>query len=83
MTNQKLPPYFEKYFEQKFGEININFGELKSHVNDEIQLIRVAIEKLEKKTSQNFWALVVLFVLLLIHDIMKVSLLDIFLKLFS
>jgi len=82
MTNQKLPPYFEKYFEQKFGEININFGELKSHVNDEIQLIRVAIEKLEKKTSQNFWALVVLFVLLLIHDIMKLSLFDIFLKLF-
>jgi hypothetical protein len=28
MTNTKLPPYFEKYFEQKFGEVNGNILEL-------------------------------------------------------
>ena len=28
MTNGKLPPYFEKYFDQKFDEMNKRFDEM-------------------------------------------------------
>lgn len=80
---QKLPPYFEKYFEQKFGEINQNFVDLKSHVNDEIQMIRIAIQALEKKTGQLFFISLILFFLLLIHDILKVSIFDLIFRLFA
>ena len=82
MTN-KIPPYLEKYLDEKFENLIKSIVELKSHVNDEIQLIRVAIEKLEKKTTQLTFAIIISFVLLLFHDVMKVSIFEVILKLFS
>jgi len=32
MSSNKFPPYFEKYFEQKFGEINTRLSEMQCSV---------------------------------------------------
>lgn len=57
----KIPPYFEKYFEQKFADIAAQISDLKLHVNDELaDLKRIA------KTNQNnilkLWIVVILLV---------------------
>lgn len=92
MTN-KLPVYFENYLEEKFSTLSEKLDEqsrdlggrmdkLKSHVNDEIQIIRQTIQKLEKMINRLYWISAILFVLLLIHDLTRVSILDMFLQIF-
>lgn len=92
MTN-KLPAYFENYLEEKFSTLSEKLDEqsrdlggrmdkLKSHVNDEIQIIRQTIQKLEKMINRLYWISAILFVLLLIHDLTRVSILDMFLQIF-
>lgn len=89
----KLPAYFENYLEEKFSTLNDKLDEqsqdlgkrmdgLKSHVNDEIQIIRVTIQKLEKMLNRLYWITALLFVLLLIHDVTRVNLLEVILKVF-
>jgi hypothetical protein len=92
MTN-KLPAYFENYLEEKFSTLSEKLDEqsrdlggrmdkLKSHVNDEIQIIRQTIQKLEKMINRLYWISALLFVLLLIHDLTNASILDVMLKIF-
>lgn len=69
----KLPAYFEKYFEQKFEEIFNNFADLKGHVNDEIQLIRETIQRLEKNQFRIAVAICFLAFLLISHDFIQGS----------
>ena len=94
MANNKLPAYFEKFMTEKFDVVNAKIEEnkkeitndisdLKLHVNDEIKLIRVAIEKLEKKTTTLTWGLAVVFLILLVHDTIKISIFDVILRLFG
>ena len=92
MTN-KLPAYFENYLEEKFSTLSEKLDEqskdlggrmdtLKSHVNDEIEIIRRTIQKLEKMVNRLYWITALLFVLLLIHDLTDASIFDIILKIF-
>ena len=92
MTN-KLPAYFENYLEEKFSTLSEKLDEqsrdlggrmdkLKSHVNDEIQIIRQTIQKLEKMINRLYWISALLFVLLLIHDLTNASIFDVMLKIF-
>jgi len=92
MTN-KLPAYFENYLEEKFSTLSEKLDEqsrdlggrmdkLKSHVNDEIQIIRQTIQKLEKMINRLYWISALLFVLLLIHDLTDASIFDVILKIF-
>ena len=92
MTN-KLPAYFENYLEEKFSTLSEKLDEqsrdlggrmdkLKSHVNDEIQIIRQTIQKLEKMINRLYWISALLFVLLLIHDLTNASIFDVILKIF-
>lgn len=74
MTN-KLPAYFEKYFEQKFSDISEQIDELKKHVNDEIL-------ELKKQVVRQSWVIAFLFVLLLIHDLTKINIIDLIRQLF-
>jgi|PlaIllAssembly_1097288.scaffolds.fasta_scaffold416405_2 hypothetical protein len=64
MTNNKLPAYFEKYFEGKFSEVDDSIGELKIHVNDEIKLLHNEIIAF-KRQMMAIWIMVI--ILLLLH----------------
>ncbi len=71
MANNKLPAYFEKYFEQKFGELNSKIEELRRDAinavlaqKEETQNIYKEVKSL-KKQLLIVW--VVLSVLLIIH----------------
>ena len=92
MTN-KLPAYFENYLEEKFSTLSEKLDEqsrdlggrmdnLKSHVNDEIQIIRVTIQELKKMVNRLYFIVSILFVLLLIHDLTDASIFDVILKIF-
>ena len=92
MTN-KLPAYFENYLEEKFSTLSEKLDEqsrdlggrmdkLKSHVNDEIQIIRVTIQELKKMVNRLYFIVSILFVLLLIHDLTNASIFDVILKIF-
>jgi hypothetical protein len=63
MTNNKLPAYFEKYFEGKFGGVDISISELKTHVNDEIKLISEEMKSFRKQLIVIWISLVVLLLL--------------------
>ena len=64
MPNNKLPAYFEKYFEGKFGDIDESIKELKLHVNDEIQLLRKEMSNFRKQML-GMWVLII--ILLILH----------------
>ena len=78
----KLPAYFEKYFDQKFEEINDRFSELKLHVNDEIEIMRITLQKVEKQLDRNGWLIAFMFVILLVHDVSDINLFEIVKSLF-
>jgi hypothetical protein len=63
MTN-KLPAYFEKYFEQKFSDISDQITELKSHVNDEIADLRKQLTTFQRVMTVMATAI---FALLVLH----------------
>lgn len=92
MTN-KLPAYFENYLEEKFESIGEKLDKqscdlggrmdsLKNHVNDEIEIIRHSMQKLEKMVNRLYWITALLFILLLIHDLVDTSIFEIILKIF-
>ena len=61
MPNNKLPAYFEKYFEQKFGEIQAQIAELKNHVNDELADLK-QIAKTNQGNITKLWLVVILLI---------------------
>ena len=63
----KLPAYFEKYFEQKFSEVDISIKELKGHVNDEIKMLADEVKAFRKQIVL-IWILLIVFVLLHVED---------------
>lgn len=67
MTNGKLPAYFEKYFEQKFREVDVSIKELKGHVNDEIKMLADEVKAFRKQIII-IWALLFIMVLLHVED---------------
>ena len=64
MPNNKLPAYFEKYFEGKFGDVDSSIRELKLHVNDEIKLLRTEMTQFRKQMI-GMWVLII--ILLILH----------------
>lgn len=78
--NNKLPAYFEKYFEQKFGEVAKDFADLKSHVNDEMQLLRQAIQELKTNQFRLVMFTGVVAFLFVFHDFLQGSVLSWLLK---
>lgn len=73
MTN-KLPAYFEKYFEQKFGELNQRIDDLKSHVNDEVMELKNRVYKVEdgifdlKRQIMRIWIAMIFLTPIYIKD---------------
>jgi len=61
MTSNKLPPYFERYFEQKFGEVNSRIEELKLHVNDELQDLKQMV-KANQNNIIKLWIAVIILI---------------------
>ena len=67
MTN-KLPAYFEKYFEQKFADISNQIDELKQHVNDEQAKLKNILELHEASFKKIYWILAVIAFAFLLHE---------------
>lgn len=57
----KLPAYFEKYFENKFGEVQSQIAELKLHVNDELADLK-EIAKTNQRNIIKLWVIVLILV---------------------
>lgn len=68
MISSKLPPYFERYFEQKFGEVYSQIGELKLHVNDEIAEIKKILASHDSSLKRLYVALGIIAVAFVIHE---------------
>lgn len=64
MPNTKLPVYFEKFLNDKFEDVSDSISELKTHVNDEIKLLREEM-KVFRRQMIAIWIL--LFILLILH----------------
>jgi len=90
---QKLPTYFEKYmnekftflgdrFDEKFEDLTSSMGSLKKHVNDEIEIIRKSLTKLETSVTRIYVIIAILFIVLIIGNYTDVDLFDLFIKIF-
>lgn len=75
MTSSKLPPYFERYFENKFGEVQSQIAELKSHVNDELIDLK-EIARTNQKNIQKLYLICFALIAYLILVVEGASLLD-------
>ena len=56
--NSELPSYFEKYFEEKFGNFEKNFRELNEKIDDKIGTMQLEIHEIKRDTkwlSQKIW----------------------------
>lgn len=67
MTN-KLPAYFEKYFEQKFTDISDQINELKRHVNDEQEKLKRMLDAHEASIKRLYVILAFIAVGFLLHE---------------
>jgi hypothetical protein len=65
MQNNKLPPYFEKYFEQKFGEVNQNIAEIQKAITT--CEVRVSTLESWKAELMGKLAVVSLFVIIAVN----------------
>lgn len=71
---QKLPAYFEKYFENKFGEVHQKIDDLKAHVNDEVEELKNRVYKVEdgvvnmKKEIMKIWIALIMLTPVYIKD---------------
>ena len=60
MSTHKLPLYAEKYFDQKFCELNSRIDDLKLHVNDELKELRELVEHNQKNIYRIWFAILAL-----------------------
>lgn len=75
MPTNKLPAYFEKYFEQKFDDIREQIAELKIHVNDELMDLK-DIAKCNQKNIQKLYLICFAIVAYLILVVEGANFLD-------
>lgn len=64
----KLPTYFEKYFETKFGEVYTQISELKLHVNDEILEMKKILASHDASLKRIYVIAGVIAVAFVIHE---------------
>lgn len=75
MTSNKLPAYFEKYLEQKFGEVREQIAELKTHVNDELMDLK-NIARCNQRNIQRLYIISFIIIAYLLLVVEGATLLD-------
>lgn len=75
MTSTKLPVYFEKYLEQKFGEVREQIVELKTHVNDELMDLK-NIARCNQRNIQRLYIISFIIIAYLLLVVEGATLLD-------
>lgn len=68
MANNKLPSYFEKYLDQRFGEVREQIQELKEHVNDEQAKLKKMLENHEASIKRLYIILAIIAISFLFHE---------------